>query len=185
MSSFSEPESGSGDDASTMQLHGVLIRVRDVGVLIIGESGLGKSECALELVTRGHQLVADDVVVLTVSDAGVIGTAPDFTRELMEIRGLGIINVRELFGEQTVSRESRIDICVELTRTMDNERIGHELARYEVAGTTIPKFTLPVSSGRVPATLVETAVRVYISHKSGRNAAAGLVEKLASTLSSS
>src|SRR5687767_7156875 len=101
-----------GAPASTLQIHGVLVRVLGTGVLLAGESGIGKSECALDLVTKGHSLVADDVVRIVFDGDSLIGTAPELTFELLEIRGLGIINVRELFGEKAVIPSCSIDLCV-------------------------------------------------------------------------
>ena len=165
-----------------IQLHGVLVRVLHTGILLIGESGIGKSECALDLVTKGYQLVADDVVDLFITGEAITGKAPSLTFELLEIRGLGIINVRELYGDAAVRAESPVDLCVELQKRADVERIENVVGEYLIGGCSIPKYILPVSSGRNLSTLVETAARLFIRHKSGATAASVLLEKHAALL---
>ena len=165
-----------------IQLHGVLVRVLDTGILLIGESGIGKSECALELVTKGYQLVADDVVDLFVTDDAITGKAPSLTFELLEIRGLGIIYVRELYGDAAVRPESTVDLCVELQNRAQVERIENVVGEYFIDGNSIPKYVLPVSSGRNLSTLVETAARLFIRHQSGATATSVLLEKHAALL---
>lgn len=182
MQNISKADSQNKVWSAPFRLHGVLVRVLDTGVLLIGESGIGKSECALDLVTRGHQLVADDVVEISVIADRLYGRAPALTFELLEIRGLGIINVRELFGEDAITVESKIDVCVELQKWTDVERIGNVVYEHHIRDRTIPKFVLPVSSGRNLATLVETAARLFISRESGSDAAGSLVEKHAALL---
>lgn len=165
-----------------VQLHGVLVRVLETGALLIGESGIGKSECALDLVSKGHQLVADDVIEVRADADGLTGRAPELTSDLLEIRGLGIINVRDLFGETSVCTESAIDLCVEFQRNTDVERIGNVIGEQDVAGRRIPKFVLPVSSGRNLSTLVETAARLYLNRKSAPDAGEVLIKKHRSLL---
>lgn len=162
-------ESESGARSAKWQMHAVLVRVFDIGTLLIGESGIGKSECALDLVTRGHRLVADDAVKIFVESSRLVGKAPDLTRYLLEIRGLGIINVPELFGESAVCDRSEIDLCIELRKWTEatSNPLGDAIVEYHIAGGAIPKFVLPVSSGRNLATLVETAVRLYRNGASG------------------
>ncbi len=164
----SQPATTSGKS----QLHAVLVRVFDTGVLLIGESGIGKSECALDLIARGHRLVADDAVEIHVVNKTIVGKAPGLTSHLIEIRGLGIINVPEIFGEQAVCDESEVDICIELRKWTDVESnpLGEAASEYPIAGGTRPKLVLPVSSGRNLATLVETAVRLYRNGGSGKTA---------------
>lgn len=164
------------------QLHGVLVRVFDTGVLLLGESGIGKSECALDLVTKGHRFVADDAVEIIFEEGKLAGKAPDLTRDLLEIRGLGIINVRDVFGEQVVCDESEIDLCIELQKWAEVERIGNVVYESQIAGRRVPRFVLPVSSGRNLATLVETAVRLHRSSETGANAGELLIEKHARLL---
>jgi HPr kinase/phosphorylase len=143
------------------QLHAVLVRILDTGVLLIGESGIGKSECALDLITRGHQLIADDAVEVSASGGSLSGKAPALTSHLLEIRGLGIINVPEVFGENSVCENSSVDLCIELKRLVEATPLENAVSRYEVAGVQLPKLVLPVSPGRNLATLVETAVRLH------------------------
>lgn len=165
-----------------LQLHGVLVRVLDTGALLVGESGIGKSECALDLVTKGHQLVADDVIDVRSTDGVLTGRAPELTSELLEIRGLGIINVRELFGTASVCAESPIDFCVELQRNTDVDRIGNVIVEHDIGGTAIPKFVLPVSSGRNLSTLIETAARLFLNRRTGSDAGLTLIERHRSLL---
>ena len=169
---------------TTTQLHGVLVRVFGTGVLLIGESGIGKSECALDLISRGHKLVADDVIVVSVDRDQLLGGAPELTSELLEIRGLGVINVREAFGETAVSNMSTLELCVELQKEGDVERVGNVIQVHDIAGRAIPKFVLPVSPGRNLATLVETAVRLHMNHDAGHNAAERLIEEQQALISS-
>ena len=180
----SKPALIGGERSTTLQLHGVLVRVFETGVLLIGESGIGKSESALDLVTRGHQLVADDVVEVSSSDGELLGQAPELTYELLEIRGLGVINVNRAFGESAVRPSSTIDLCIELHEDTDVERIGNVMSETQIAGVVIQKFVIPVSAGRSLATLIETAVRLYINRDAGAAAAELLIEKQESLLRS-
>jgi HPr kinase/phosphorylase len=161
--------------------HGVLLDLYGLGVLIEGKSGVGKSECALDLIMRGHQLVADDLVEIRRTRPGqLIGSTPDLLREHMEIRGLGILNVRELFGVSAVSGPKQIGLDIRLERWKEAgevERLGLEARTVEILGVPVPHFVLPVSPGRNLATLVETAVRVHLSGLRGHNAAHGLVAR--------
>jgi HPr kinase/phosphorylase len=161
-------ESGEELSSAKCQLHAVLVRVFDTGVLLIGESGIGKSECALELITKGHRLCADDAVELFASGERLIGKPPLLTRHLLEIRGLGIINVSEVFGEQAVCDETPVDICIELKRSVEPTPLEHAAREHEVAGVVMPKYVLPVSAGGNLATLVETAVRLHTNGGSSK-----------------
>ncbi len=166
-----------------MQVHGVLVRVFGTGVLIIGDSGIGKSECALDLVSKGHKLVADDVVSIAASgDGSLVGTTPALTRELLEIRGLGIINIRTLFGNSALEDHSEIDLCVELRRNVEVERIGNVMIEHELGGYCRPKFILPVTPGRNLSTLIETAVRLFRQLENGSNASDLLIERHSAVL---
>ena len=147
--------------AAKCQLHAVLVQVFDTGVLIVGESGIGKSECALDLVARGHRLIADDAVEIYETPNGISGRAPELTRDLLEIRGLGILRVTEIFGQEAFCDASGIDVCIELRKRVEAEPLQDAISQHEVAGVPVPKFTLPVSPGRNLATLVETAVRIF------------------------
>lgn len=163
--------SDSGKAERRLQLHGALVRVFEIGVLLIGESGIGKSESALDLVTRGHQLIADDVVDVEVTEAGLLGRAPEMIFGLLEIRGLGIFDVRKAFGDGATKSRSSIDLCIELRKDADVERVGNFVHEHEIANYHIPRFILPVTPGRNLAILVETAVRLYLNRYNG--AAAG------------
>ncbi|HEX8558803.1 MAG TPA: HPr(Ser) kinase/phosphatase [Pyrinomonadaceae bacterium] len=163
------------------QRHGVLLDLYGLGVLIEGKSGVGKSECALDLIMRGHQLVSDDLVEVRRRRPGrLVGGAPDLLREHMEIRGLGILNIRELFGVSAVSGPKQIDLNIRLERweeATEVERLGLEERNVEILGVPVPYFVLPVSPGRNLATLVETAVRVHLMRLGGHNAAEKFVER--------
>jgi HPr kinase/phosphorylase len=161
--------------------HGVLLDLYDLGVLVEGESGVGKSECALDLIMRGHQLVADDTVeVRRQRDGLLVGSAPELLREHMEIRGLGILNVRELFGISAVSGPKQIGLNIRFERwreAKEVERLGLDARTVAILGVEVPHFLLPVSPGRNLATLVETAVRVHLLRARGYNAAEQLVAR--------
>ncbi|HEX3557880.1 MAG TPA: HPr(Ser) kinase/phosphatase [Pyrinomonadaceae bacterium] len=161
--------------------HGVLLDLYGLGVLIEGKSGVGKSECALDLILRGHQLVADDLVEVRRTRPGQLtGSTPDLLREHMEIRGLGIVNVRELFGASSVSGPTQIDLGIVLQRweeATEVDRLGLDARTVDILGVAVPHFVLPVSPGRNLATLVETAVRVHLMRLRGYNAAQKLVAR--------
>lgn len=165
------------------QTHGALIHVLDVGVLLVGPSGVGKSECALELVARGHQLVADDVVrIRSVAPEGpLIGTAPELIRHYIEIRGIGLLYIPDLYGKDSVRTESSVDLLVHLEQWRDGadyERIGLERQRETVAGVALPSLVLPVRPARNMATLIEVGVRDHLQRRAGSNAARRLDERL-------
>jgi HPr kinase/phosphorylase len=164
-----------------IQAHGALIDVLDVGVLLLGKSGVGKSECALELVTHGHRLVADDLVRIRNENGVLFGCAPERIRHYIEIRGIGLLYVPELYGEDSVRAEARIDLLVRLEvwrPGADYERIGIERPREELAGVSIPVLVLPVRPARNMATLVEVAVRDHLRRQAGSNAAERLDARL-------
>ena len=166
--------------APQITLHGVLLGIYNIGVLILGESGIGKSECALDLITRGHILVSDDAVLIKKVGMRLEGESPELTHEHLEIRGLGIINIRDLFGVSAVGKCKQIELCIKLKKwgEVENiERIGLDIQQEEIFGVKIPKVVLPVSSGRNLSTLVETAVRVHLLRRQGFDAAQKLIEK--------
>lgn len=143
-------------------IHGVLVCVYGRGVLITGESGSGKSDCALELVTRGHQLVADDVVELVLVDDSVFGNAPERFQGLIAVNEIGIIDVRRVFGLDMWRERSRIDLCIELA---DREKLNlsdplSPESTVNVLGVQIPSFRLSVNNGRNLMLLLETAVKL-------------------------
>ncbi len=158
--------------------HGVLIDVYGVGVLLTGKSGVGKSEAALELIKRGHQLVADDVVdICRISDDRLIGSCPERVRHLMEIRGIGIIDVQAMFGIGAVSFSKSIDLILELTAADEDvpvDRIGLEDHRVEILGVSVPCQSVSLKPGRNLAIIVEAASRNLSLKRSGYNAVRGL-----------
>jgi HPr kinase/phosphorylase len=163
-------------------IHGVLIDILGLGVLIVGDSGIGKSECALDLVVRGHRLVADDTVeVRRRSESIVIGSCPDITRHHMEVRGLGLINIRDLFGVASTRTSKRVELVVQLERWeagREYDRLGVDDNYYELLGIRIPMIRMPVAPGRNVAILVEVAARNQLLRSRGHNAARRLVQRL-------
>jgi HPr kinase/phosphorylase len=153
-----------------------------LGVLVVGESGIGKSECALDLVVRGHRLVADDAVELRArADAFLMGTCPELTRHHMEIRGLGLINVQDLFGVASTRTSKRVELVVQLERWehgREYDRLGVDDNFYELLGIRIPMIRMPVAPGRNVAILVEVAARNQLLRAGGHHAARRLVERL-------
>jgi HPr kinase/phosphorylase len=166
----------------TTQVHGALVDVEEVGVLLLGPSGIGKSECALELVRRGHRLVADDVVVLERDAEGVLrGRTPERIRHHMELRGIGIVYVPDLFGPDSVRDAATVDLVCRLEAwhpDLEVERVGLERPREEWAGVALPTLRLPARPAGSLATLVEVAVRDHRMRRSGRSAAQGLDARL-------
>lgn len=163
-------------------LHGTLLDVRGVGVLLRGESGVGKSECALALIERGHSLVADDyVLVRLVGDDSLLGTGKDISRGFMECRGIGIINVASMFGIRSVRREKTIDLIISFVHWqegMEEDRTGLELHEWDILGRKIPHIQLAVRSGRDMARLVEVAVMVHSLRQMGHDPAEEFNDRL-------
>jgi HPr kinase/phosphorylase len=163
-------------------VHGVLMDILGLGVLIVGESGIGKSECALDLVVRGHRLVADDAVELRArAEAFLIGTCPELTRNHMEIRGLGLINVQDLFGVASTRRAKRVELVVQLERwdpSREYDRLGLDEAHYDNLGIPVPMIRMPVAPGRNLAILVEVAARNQLLRYGGHHSARRLADRL-------
>jgi HPr kinase/phosphorylase len=163
-------------------VHGVLMDILGLGLLVVGESGIGKSECALDLVVRGHRLVADDTVELRCrGESYVIGSCPELTRHHMEIRGLGLINIQDLFGVASTRTSKRVELVVQLERWepgREYDRLGIDDAFYETLGVRIPMVRMPVAPGRNVAILVEVAARNQLLRSRGHHAARRLVERL-------
>ena len=163
-------------------VHGVLMDILSLGVLITGDSGIGKSECALDLVVRGHRLVADDAVeVRRRGETDLIGTCPELTRHHMEVRGLGVINIRDLFGVAATRMSKRMELVVQLERWdtgRDYDRLGLEENVWEFFGVKIPLVHMPVAPGRNLAILVEVAARNQLLRARGLNAARELASRL-------
>ncbi len=166
-------------------LHGVLVRIFELGTLIIGESAVGKSEAALDLVLRGHKLAADDIVILEKKDGEISGRPPDMSTDLLQIRGLGIIDIRALFGEAATTGECKIGLVVELEEWQKGHQyslIGLRERRYRVLGVNLPYLKLPVKPGRNMATLIEVAARNQMLKKKGIFTARDLDKKLSKRL---
>ena len=168
--------------APRMTMHGVLAEVYGVGVLLTGESGVGKSEAALELVKRGHRLVADDVVdVRRVSENRLIGEAPEMVRNLMEIRGIGIIDVATMFGIGSVMRSKSIDMIVHLEHWVEGkeyDRLGLDDKTHEILGVQVPWLLLPIRPGRNVAVVLEVAARNLMLKQQGYSAAKELEKRM-------
>ncbi len=163
-------------------IHAVLMDILGLGVLIVGESGIGKSECALDLVVRGHRLVADDTVeIRRRAESVLIGTCPDLTRHHMEVRGLGLINIQDLFGVASTRSSKRVEVVVQLERWepgREYERLGLDDAYYEILGLPVPLLRMPVAPGRNLSILVEVAARNQILRTRGHHAARKLAARL-------
>jgi HPr kinase/phosphorylase len=172
------------DDALAVRrvIHGVLLDILGLGVLITGESGIGKSECALDLIVRGHRLVADDTVeVRRRGEQELIGTCPELTRHHMELRGLGVINIRDLFGVASTRLSKRVELVVQLERwdpSREYDRLGLDETMYELFGVKVPLIHMPVAPGRSLAILVEVAARNQLLRSRGLNAARDLARRL-------
>ena len=168
--------------APRLSMHGVLVDVYGEGVLILGESGIGKSEAALELVRRGHRLVSDDVVVVRkISDAELVGYAPDVTKHLIELRGIGIIDVKTLYGVEHVKDSQAIDLIIKLEdwkKDGEYDRLGLEEQTTEILGTKIVSHAIPIRPGRNLAVIVETAAVNHRQKKMGYNAAQELYRRV-------
>jgi HPr kinase/phosphorylase len=167
-------------------LHAVLMDVLGLGVLITGESGIGKSECALDLIVRGHRLVADDTVeIRRRQETILIGTCPELTRHHMELRGLGLIDVKELFGIASTRSSKRVEFVVQLERwdpAREYERLGLDDHFYEILGLRVPLIGMPVAPGRNIAILVEVAARNQLLRARGHHAARELANRLEESL---
>jgi HPr kinase/phosphorylase len=168
------------------QLHGVLVDVFGVGILLVGKSGIGKSECALELVMRGHRLVADDVVKCDWRPPGIIfGNPAELLRHHIEIRGLGVLDLRELFGITAVRERKRIDLTVRLCEWNDKEefdRLGLEERFHTILGTPIRELRVPVRPGRDMGSIIEMAARNELLRRDGRHTATEFLGKIESHL---
>lgn len=162
--------------------HGVLMDIYGVGVMITGESGVGKSECALELVRHGHQLVADDVVDIFRVGNVLWGEAPEMVRDFMELRGVGIVDIKEIFGIGAIVRRMRVDLVIHMEFWIagkEYDRLGTMDKTMEVLGVNIPMMELPVRPGRSLATIVEISARNWRLRAEGYNAADELDRRLA------
>lgn len=172
--------------APTTAIHGVLVDVYGIGVLITGKSGVGKSETALELVKRGHRLVADDCVEIRQEDVGtLIGSSPDLIEHLLEIRGLGIINVMTLFGAGAVRSHKRITLIINLEIWDQNksyDRLGLDEEKLKIIDTEVTKLTVPVRPGRNLAVILEVAAMNFRLKRMGVNAAEQFTSRLSDVI---
>ena len=167
--------------APRVTLHGVLVEIYGEGVLIMGDSGVGKSETALELIKRGHRLIADDAVeIRRISRETLIGTAPELIRYYMELRGIGVINARHIFGVGAVKPESNVDLVVNFELWDDDkayDRLGLETEYTSILGVNVPCVTIPVRPGRNLAVILELAAMNNRQKKMGYNAAVTLAQE--------
>ncbi|MCR2822435.1 HPr(Ser) kinase/phosphatase [Lederbergia panacisoli] len=175
-----------GKLAPTTAVHGVLVDIYGIGVLITGQSGVGKSETALDLIKRGHQLVADDCVeIRQIEENLLVGSPPDLLEQLLEIRGLGIINVMTLFGAGAVRPSKKITLTVHLESWDENkhyDRVGLDEETIKIIDTEITKLTIPVRPGRSLAVIIEVAAMNFRLKKMGVNAAQQFTERLAQVI---
>jgi serine kinase of HPr protein (carbohydrate metabolism regulator) len=160
MSKFSESSTPADSQLAKCQIHGVLMEVYGCGILILGESGVGKTACALELIERGHSLIADDAVEIFAAESHLVGRAPEITRSLVHIRGAGITNVEDLFHETVVRYEYRIDACVEI-READSHPSPYPNRGFLL---TIPWASVPPGTPARTADGVEAVVRCKLKH---------------------
>jgi HPr kinase/phosphorylase len=168
--------------APTTSIHGVLMDVFGVGILILGKSGIGKSECALDLILRGHRLIADDMVSIQRRlPTSLFGSGFDVIQHHMEIRGLGIINIRQLFGVEAIRERKRIGLVIELVawgEQMEYDRVGLEEEQYSLLGVDVPMLKIPVTPGRNLSTIIEVGARNYLLKRMGFNSALEFEGKL-------
>ena len=168
--------------APRVTLHGVLVDVYGEGILIMGDSGIGKSEAALELINRGHRLVSDDVVeIKKVSDETLVGTAPGITRHFIELRGIGIIDVKTLFGVESVKMTQNIDLIIKLeewSKDTEYDRLGLTDQYTEILGNKVVSHSIPIRPGRNIAIIVEAAAVNHRQKKMGYNAAQELYNRV-------
>lgn len=169
--------------SETTVISGGLLKIFGVGVLIRGDSGIGKSESSLELITRGHHFISDDVTLIEKQkDGSLQGKAPSMSRYFMEIRGLGIINIEKIFGRESILPKAKIDLVIHLKKWEEGaemDRLGLEFhEEFKVLGVKLPKLSLPVAPGRNIATLIEVASKVHLCRANGYHAAKDIVERL-------
>ena len=167
--------------------HGVLVEVYGEGILLVGDSGVGKSETAIELIKRGHRLIADDAVeIRRVSNKSLVGQAPENIRHFIELRGIGIINARRIFGMGAVKLTEKIDMCINMElwdATKVYDRMGIDSEYTEILGIRVPVMTIPVKPGRNLAVIIEVAAMNNRQKKMGYNAAQELLSSLGMDIS--
>ena len=166
--------------APSVSEHGVLMEVFGVGILLTGKSGVGKSETAMELIKRGHRLIADDSVIIKEIANELYGTAPDIIRYFMELRGIGIINVKSMYGSGSVLDEKSIQLVIRMENWQQGkeyDRIGDEISTTEYLGVKLPMMTIPVSPGRNLAIIIEVAARNFRLKSMGYDASEELITR--------
>jgi HPr kinase/phosphorylase len=166
--------------APSLTEHGVLMEVFGVGILLTGKSGVGKSETAMELIKRGHRLIADDNVIIKEIANELVGTAPEIIRYFMELRGIGIINVKSMYGSGSVLDEKKIQLVIQLENWQhgkEYDRIGDEMASCSYFGIKVPKLIIPVSPGRNLAIIIEVAARNFRLKSMGYDASEELITR--------
>ena len=166
----------------TLTMHATLVQVHGVGIILTGKSGIGKSECALELIERGHIIVSDDVIYVKSDDEFLYGSSPKNYECYMEVRGVGVIDVEQTFGIQSVKKEIKIDLQVEMMswhENMDYERLGIGNEKTEMLNVRIPMINIPVSPGKNIAIIIEVIAKNYILKNSGFDAAKNRSQRLA------
>ncbi len=172
--------------AAHTSMHGVLLDVFGVGILLLGKSGIGKSEIALDLVMRGHRLVADDIVdVKRTAPESVVGAGSEIIKHHMEIRGLGIINIKDLFGVAAIRERKKIEIVLELVEWdphVEYDRLGVEEKRFRILDVEVPMLIVPVRPGRNMTTIVEVAARNHLLKQQGHHSAREFQERLNRTI---
>ena len=168
--------------APRITLHGVLVELYGEGILILGDSGVGKSETAIELVKRGHRLIADDAVeIKRVSDRTLVGCAPEIIRHFIELRGIGIVDVRRIFGMGAIKETERVDMIINLEQWVEGkmyDRLGMDNQYTDILGLRIPSLTIPVRPGRKLAVIIEVAAMNHRHKSMGYNAAKELNERM-------
>jgi HPr kinase/phosphorylase len=172
----------SKDPEITNYIHGVFVQIKGKGVLIIGKPGIGKSEIALDLINRGHKLIADDSVSFCKDDqSAVIGNSPSLLKNLMEVRGLGILDIKKLFGRKSIASEKKLFLVIELKtfkKKLNCSRLEMTVNTFRLFDINIPKIEIPITQTRHISLLIETAVKNYILIKKGSNSTNHLSEKL-------
>ena len=173
--------------APRITLHGVLVELYGEGILILGDSGVGKSETAIELVKRGHRLIADDAVeIKRVSDRTLVGCAPEIIRHFIELRGIGIVDVRRIFGMGAIKETERVDMIINLEQWVEGkmyDRLGMDNQYTDILGLRIPSLTIPVRPGRNLAVIIEVAAMNHRHKSMGYNAAKELNERMMKSMS--
>ena len=167
---------------TTKHLHGVFVEIKGKGILIIGKSGIGKSEVALDLIHRGHKLIADDSVVFYKQDKNtLVGQAPSLLKNMMEVRDLGILDIKKLFGDRSVIKKEKLFLVIELKsfqKKIVYSRLTMNINTYKLFDITVPKIELPVNQARHISLLIETAVKNYILLNKGSNTTEIFSQKL-------